>query len=171
MSRFFKFLIIVAAVVNLAFVFVFDGRIPSNIPIPFVKNAEESEETLPESDVLQPDDAEVAEEETEVLPEEAAAEGTEEEELTEETEEETAVPRCRIISAGGSNVRSGPGSSFEVLTSYPYDTVLILTGEAEIGWYPILAEDGTEGYIFESQVEILEENAAEDVPVTEEINQ
>lgn len=169
MNRFLKFLIMAAAVINLVFLFIFDGRIPSVLSLPFVSSAVESEEAVPQADPVQP--AEAAVEETQTLPEEAPAEGNEEEMAPEEPEEAAFLPGCRIISGDGSNVRSGPGTGFEVVTSYPYDTGLVLTGAPENGWYPILAEDGTEGYIFESQIEILEDNAEEDVPLAEEINQ
>lgn len=169
MSRFLKFLIIVAAVINLVFVFVLDGKIPSNLPLPIIKDAAESEEPAFEAEELQPVAAEeVTEEEKEIQTEEAGA-GAEE---TEEPEAEDILPRCRISAAGGSNIRSGPGTNFEIVTAYPYDTVLSLTGEPEIGWYPILAEDGTEGYIFENQIEILDENAAEEIgPLAEDLMQ
>ena len=157
MNRFLKFLIIVAAVINLAFVFVFDGRIPSGIPLPFFNNEAKREEAVPIEAEVQP----AAEEAMETEPEIPAEEVGEEAADAAEEEEEEYVPRCRIISEGGSNVRSGPGTGFDVVTSYPYDTVFILRGEPETGWYPILAEDGTEGYIFESQIEILDDHAEE----------
>lgn len=171
MSRFLKFLIIIAAVINLIFVFIFDGKIPSNLSLPFVKNAVEGEkETAEETETLPAETEETVEKETEFQTEEAAAEEPETgEPETEEVEEEEILPRCRIIAAGGSNVRSGPGTNFEIVTAYPYDTVFTLRGEPEIGWYPILAEDGTEGYIFENQIEIIDVNTAEEnIPLTEE---
>lgn len=167
MNRILKFLILVAAVMNLVFVFVFDGQIPSSIPLPLFNNEAEREETVPIEAEIQPAAEEAVEAEPEIPAEEPVEEAGEEK----DEEEEEYVPRCRIISEGGSNVRSGPGTGFDVVTSYPYDTVFILRGEPETGWYPILAEDGTEGYIFESQIEILDDHAEEDVPLAEEINQ
>ena len=170
MSRFIKFLILVAAVINLAFVFVFDGKLPSDLPLPFIKDAAENEAAEPETAEPMPAAEAVAEAEEEIRTEEAEEEAEAEEPAADESEE--VLPRCRISAAGGSNIRSGPGTNFDVVTAYPYDTVLVLTGEAEIGWYPIMAEDGTEGYIFENQIEILEENTAEeDIPQAEDLMQ
>ena len=169
MSRFLKFLILVAVIANLVLLFVFEGEIPEKLPMPFFMHRAESEEnvaeepaigkTVPEEDDLAAQTEEVTEPETETykeaeaLPEEdIAAEEPEEE----ENAEEEALPECRVISLDGSNIRSGPGMDYEVVASYPYDTVLVLTGEYEIGWYSILAEDGTEGYIFETQIELPE---------------
>jgi hypothetical protein len=175
MSRFFKFLIMVAAIANLILLFVFDGEIPEELPMSFFMHQAESEvngaeepaveEAVPEEADLNVQAEEVAEPETETdmeaeaLPEETAAA---EEPAEEETEEEEALPVCRIISLDGSNIRSGPSLDNEVVASYPYDTVLTLTGEYEIGWYSILAEDGTEGYIFETQIELPEGYVAEE---------
>ena len=166
MSRFFKYLILVAAIANLAILFVYDGVIPENLPIPFIRNETEKEENAgedaaPETAVL-PEETQEKEPETEPEtvkePEEAetameTGEAGETETASEtETEEEPELLQCRIISEYGSNVRSGPGPDYDVVASYPYDTVLTLTGEPDMGWYPILAEDGTEGYIFETQI-------------------
>ena len=152
---FLKFLIVIAAIVNLLILFVFDGRLPSQLRLPFSlpnvrKEAAETEE-------------EPAEEETTVeeqAPEEPETENIvfeEEETEPEEAVEEETVQRCTIISADGSNIRSGPGLDYEVVATYAYDTILVVTGEPENGWYPIQAEDGTRGYIFESQISMLEE--------------
>ena len=162
MSRFFKFLIMVAAIANLVLIFVYEGQIPGDFHIPFLgqMSENESKEPLVEETVLPVQTEEVAEpeiaEEEEVLPETPVAEVEVAEEPAEEAVEEEEPPVCRIISLDGSTVRSGPGPDYEVVTSYPYDTVLVLTGEPEIGWYPVLAEDGTEGFIFETQIELPE---------------
>ena len=95
----------------------------------------------------------------EALPEEVIAA---KEPAEEETTVEQPLPECRVISLDGSNIRSGPGMDYEVVASYPYDTMLFLTGEYEIGWFSILAEDGTEGYIFETQIELPEGYVAEE---------
>ena len=180
MSRFFKFLIMAAAIANLVLLFVFDGRIPENLPMPFFMQSAESEENEAEEPAFEeavpeeavPEEADLnaqaeeapepeteTEEEAEELPEEVIAA---EETAEEENPEEQALPECRVISLDGSNIRSGPGLDNEVVASYPYDTVLFLTGEYEIGWYSILAEDGTEGYIFETQIELPEGYMTED---------
>jgi len=164
MSRFFKFLIMVAAIANLFLLLTFDGQFPSDFRIPFPAKPAETEETeavkpvpeetVPEEEVKEP---ETAEETAQIQPEEEAPkEEATEEAGEEENQEEEALPECRIISEYGSNVRSGPGPDYEVVAAYPYDTVLVITGEPEIGWFPIRAEDGTEGYIFETQIELPE---------------
>ena len=165
--RFLRALIVIVAVINLLFLFVLDGRIPSEIHLPFsfpgahrgsVEAEEESAEVFTEGET---------EEDTAAEPEETPEEVTEEEPVEEEPAEEEPVQRCTIISPDGSNIRSGPGSDYEVIASYGYNTVLVVTGEPEYGWYPIQAEDGTAGFIFETQISMLEEetqNETEEQP-------
>jgi hypothetical protein len=117
---------------------------------PKLPNSDYAEE-FGDKDEEEPDDA-ISDDDAEEV------EGEEEEEPV----EEPVLPECRIISLDGSNIRSGPGMDYEIVASYPYDMVLSLTGEYEIGWYSILAEDGTEGYIFETQIELPEGYVAEE---------
>lgn len=164
MKTFFKLLLLIVLTANLLLLFVFDRLIPTEIQLPFDFGRPEpavAEETVAEIQKEDMEEEAAAEEPAEE--EEPAAEPDAEPEadtVFQEPEEE-ALPVCRIISAGGSNVRTGPGSGYEVVGVYPYDTVLSVTGEAENGWYPVRTEDGTEGYIFESQITIPEEAGTE----------
>lgn len=161
MKTFFKILLLIVLAANMLLLFVFDRLIPADIQLSF-------DFGRAETTVTEEPDTEIQEADTEkepVIPEETSEEQTAEKEPDAEAEpeepEEEALPVCRIISESGSNVRSGPGSGYEVIGIYPYDTVLTIIGEAEIGWYPIRTEDGAEGYIFESQIVIPDEAAAE----------
>ena len=166
MKTFFKFLLLLILAANLLLLFVFDRLIPASLHFPF--GSEELETIITEEEEKEDEAGTVDIEEAAVHAEEPAEQPEPEPEtepvpgtdtvMVEETEEE-ALPVCRIISQGGSNIRSGPGIDFEIIASYFYDTRLSLTGEPENGWYPILAEDGTEGYIFETQIEIPDETA------------
>ena len=158
--NFIKFLIVVAIILNLLFLFVFDGRIPSGIQLPFSlptfqKENADTEETAAEEEAVEESDAENIVFEAEKAEEEQAE--VPEEPVEEEAVQQEPVQRCTIVSEGGSNIRSGPGVDYEVVTSYAYNTVLIVTGNPENGWYPIQAEDGTTGYIFETQISMLED--------------
>lgn len=175
MKNFFKFLILILVIANMLVLFVFDRFIPASIGLPFLsveglanvmeelseeKTSEEEQKDL-ETEAENGDEAAEGEEDTGIQtgPEEPVNDMAEAEE-TESEEHEEVVPSCRIISDTGSNVRSGAGTGFPSIGIYPFDTVLTITGEAENGWYPVFAPDGTEGYIFESQIEILEAGAA-----------
>jgi len=161
MKTFFKFLLLLILAANLLLLFVFDRLIPASLHFPF--GFEESETIITEEEEKE-DEAGTADIEEAAVHAEEPAEQPETEpvpdtDIVMEEQEEEALPVCRIISEGGSNIRSGPGIDFEIIASYFYDTRLSLTGEPENGWYPILAEDGTEGYIFETQIEIPDETA------------
>jgi uncharacterized protein YgiM (DUF1202 family) len=159
MKNFFKFLLLIVLAANLLLLFVFDRLIPTEVHLPFDLGGSESTVTVEPENEIQT---------TDIVDETVPAEEPKEESEP-ETEPETELPQeeilpvSRIISAEGSNVRSGPGSGYDVIGIYPYDTVLMVTGEAVNGWYPIRTEDGTEGYIFESQVTVPEEAATETV--------
>ena len=166
MKTFFKFLLLLILAANLLLLFVFDRLIPASLHLPF--GSDGSETIITEEEEEKEDEAGTADIEEAAVHAEEPAEQPEPEPETEpvpdtdtvmEEQEEEALPVCRIISQGGSNIRSGPGIDFEIIASYFYDTRLSLTGEPENGWYPILAEDGTEGYIFETQIEIPDETA------------
>ena len=167
--RFLRTLLIIAAIINLLCIFVFDGQIPSQIHLPFsfpafpggaAETAEAPVEEIAEEEVQEEHAAETAELPEEELEEEPAGEEPVEQPVEKPAEE--PVSRCTITSPGGSNIRSGPGSDYEVITAYAYDTLLVVIGEPENGWYPIQAEDWTTGYIFESQISMLEENQNQD---------
>ena len=162
---------------NLLFLFASDGTVPSEIPIPFISGASHNEERAfkeeDENNNVQATDttvetlqneAEVEEnaEDTEPAAEDLVntAEDTENPaEGTKAEEPEDDFLRCMIIAETGFNISPGAGNDFEIVTSYPYETVLAVTGEVDNGCYPVLAEDGTGGF-FETQLQMLDENGA-----------
>lgn len=178
MKSFFKFLLLVLVIANILVLFVFDRFIPSSISLPFLSVEglanvlEELSEQRASEEEAEKEEEEKKDLEAEEEKEGEAAEGEEDADLQtgrEEPAEETveaeetvaeepveAILACRVISDTGSNVRSGAGIGFPVVRAYPYNAVLTLTGEKENGWYPVMAPDGTEGFIFESQVEIID---------------
>ena len=190
MKSFFKFLLLILVIANILVLFVFDRFIPSSISLPFMsveglanvledlseqraseEEAEKEEEEKKDLEAEEEKEGEAAEGEEDAdlqtgreEPAEETAEETEAEEPAETEEPAEAVPACRVISDTGSNVRSGAGIGFSVIGAYPYNAVLTITGEKENGWYPVMAQDGTEGYIFESQVEIIDAGAEGEGP-------
>jgi hypothetical protein len=178
MKNFLKFLLLIVLAANMFFLFVLGGRIPEGISLPagLTPGAAEDEEEMTaqvpeetekvktnkdkekENGTEEPEkDRETRKEAGEAPAGETGAEAGTEAGTEEGTGEEAALPSCRIISENGSNIRSGPGMDFEVVRSYPYDTLLLMKGAVQDGWYPIQAEDGTEGYIFETQIELPED--------------
>lgn len=70
-------------------------------------------------------------------------------------ENEVALKKCKVISNSNSRIRSGPGTEYERITSVPKGTILTILGD-EKGWYHVLLEDGTEGFISGELVELIE---------------
>lgn len=169
MKKFLKFLVLAALAANMVFLLVLDGRLPAGISLPFrlpVTEAAKEEEMTAEvpavTETAEPEEdkkEEAGTEETEENPKTGRRqpqEPAESAETEEETETEEHLPYCRVISENGSNVRSGPGQAYEVIFICPYDTLLFIRGEAVDGWYPVQMQDGTQGYIFESQIGLPE---------------
>lgn len=156
MKRIIPTILAVLAVINLVWLFVFDYRIPS-LPGGFSFGQAKpviSEETLPaaegeEEGAEQAEDKNVEEPVQAVL--ETAAENQEEGGQTEEAE-----MTCRPLEGNTPNIRSGPGSEYDVVGLVGSESVMTVRGEAEGGWLPIRTQDGLEGYVFEELVVIDE---------------
>lgn len=153
-SKFIKTVLVILAILNLVFLFGFDYRIPSwfHLPFEFGKSEdqeEQVEEEVPQEETVQEEPEETAAQEPEAVSEEEPAAAQEEEKIL----------RCVITEPGESNIRSGPGTDNDVIDALPTDTILVITGEAVEGWLPIKTEDGTEGYIYQDLVRMLEDEA------------
>ena len=161
-QRFSKNIIVVISVLNLIFLFGFNYRIP------FIHHQAESMESL-ESSVLENDGTDTAASEPASSGEtstEAGAAGDaavsqeqtpEENAAAEEQAQAGTAQQCVVSARSSANVRSGPGTEYDVVASLPSNTVLDITGEAQNGWYPVRAENGVEGYIIQTYVTMVGE--------------
>ena len=175
-------ILVVLAVVNLIWLFVFNYKIPGlpslsfrkkdmakseNVeePLPEEKTAEEIEavEEEPEAEAEENPDGEetteAADEEPEVEAEaalagEEIAEAEAKEPGFEEPEtEDDGRRRCHIIDGYNARIRSGPSMDYEIVTEMESGSVLVITGDMEDSWYPVRSEDGAvEGYIYSDLV-------------------
>lgn len=127
--RFLKALLAIAAVLNLLFLFVFNYKVPSEIRLlsdqselsgeaaaSVGESAGETTETEEAKPTKEPTKTPIAESERE--PAKVVREEPEEPAV------EEPVRRCIIINTDGSNIRSGPGLDYEVITVYAYNTIL-----------------------------------------------
>lgn len=169
-QRFSKNIIVVISVLNLIFLFGFNYRIP------FIHHqaesgqeaedmsAAESMESL-ESSMLENDGTDPAASSGETSPEAGAAgdaaasqeQTPEENAAAEEQAQAGTAQQCVVSARSSANVRSGPGTEYDVVASLPSNTVLHITGEAQNGWYPVRAENGVEGYIIQTYVTMVGE--------------
>ena len=167
MRRIIWNIITVLAVLNLVWLFVFNYKIPQ-IPSFSSRKQEEAapaedimnEETESEEQTIEKENEETETAEPTAPEEEPTKDVTEaaETEQTEETEQENQM-QCRINDGYNARIRSGPGTNYDIVTEMKSGSILTVTGELENGWYPIRAEDGTEGYIFSELVTIVEPEA------------
>jgi hypothetical protein len=70
------------------------------------------------------------------------------------------------ITANSLNVRSGPGTDFEVLGSVKKDEIVVLLRESP-GWKQIQLENGTIGWVSDKYVEVVEATPAPPPPTRE----
>ena len=133
----FKYTVVILSILNLVWLYGFGYRIPWAAGDPKTEEAAVAASTASEAAVVE----EVVEEEPE------------EEEPEEEKEQ---VVRCRVTAASRLNVRMGPGTNYQVVTTANYDDILIVL-DVENGWVHIRNEQGQEGYVSETYVEIIEE--------------
>ena len=152
-----KYIVILLSILNLVWLFGFEYRIP------FAKRFL-TEETVAASTAASAEEAveeqEKSEENEENKEEEEAAEGETAEEKASEgatAEEETAeeVVRCRVRGTNRLNVRSGPGTSYDIVGTAARGEVFFVLG-VESGWVHVRNEAGVEGYVSENYIEILE---------------
>lgn len=173
-QRFSKNIIVVISVLNLIFLFGFNYRIPfihhqaESGQAAEDMSAAESMESL-ESSVLENDGTDSAAAEPassgETSPEAGAAgdaaasqeQTAEESAAAEEPAQTGTAQKCVVSARSSANVRSGPGTEYDVVASLPNNTVLDITGEAQNGWYPVRAENGVEGYIIQTYVTMVGE--------------
>jgi uncharacterized protein YgiM (DUF1202 family) len=71
------------------------------------------------------------------------------------------------ITANSLNVRSGPGTDFEVLGSVKKDEIVVLLRESP-GWKQIQLENGTIGWVSDKYVEVVEATPAPPPPTREQ---
>lgn len=134
-----KYCVIILAVLNLVWLFGFDYRIPDikRIESPKTEEVAAAASTVAAVASEKKDSASQSEEEKE--PEEKEA-------------------HCRVIVSPRLNIRKGPGTNYEILTTAGYNEILVVY-EVERGWVHIRNEEGVEGYVSATYVEMLDEEA------------
>lgn len=136
-GSFFKYCVVILAVLNLVWLFGFEYRIPNlkgkQAPKTEEAGAAASTAVATVADKKEPDDK-----------------------SKEEKEPEEEVTYCRVIVSPKLNVREGPGTNYDILTTASYNEILTVYG-AEKGWVHIRNEEGIEGYVSETYVEMLDE--------------
>ena len=154
-----KYIVILLSILNLVWLFGFEYRMPfakrslteETVAASTAASAEEAveeQEKSEENEENKEEEEEAAEGET---AEEKASEGeTAEEEASEE------VVRCRVRGTNRLNVRSGPGTSYDIVGTAARGEVFFVLG-VESGWVHVRNEAGVEGYVSENYIEILEE--------------
>lgn len=136
-GSFFKYCVVILAVLNLVWLFGFEYSIPEIKG----KEASKTEETAVAASTAAA----------------AVADKKEPDNKPEEDEEpEEEVTYCRVIVSPRLNVRKGPGTNYDILTTASYNEILTVYG-AEKGWVHIRNEEGIEGYVSETYVEMLDE--------------
>lgn len=131
-----KYTVAVLAVLNLIWLFGFGYQVPgleSNV------KTEEMAEAATTASTMATAEEEVAEEPVE-----------------EEPKEEVKVVKCRVTAATRLNIRMGPGTNYEVVGTANYNEILTVLS-TENGWVRIRNDQGQEGYVSETYVEILDE--------------
>ena len=144
-----KYIVILLSILNLVWLFGFEYRMP------FAKRSL-TEETVAASTAASAEEAVEEQEKSEENEEnkeeeEEAAEGETAEEKTAEE-----VVRCRVRGTNRLNVRSGPGTSYDIVGTAARGEVFFVLG-VESGWVHVRNEAGVEGYVSENYIEILEE--------------
>ncbi len=171
MRKIIPYILAFIATVNLIWLFAFDYRIPdfiSNavgniIHFSFAENNASEEEEESQTAETSEETAEQEAQETAQTNQETApaVPGTGQGEGTETAEEgaglETAETTCRPTEGNAPNIRSGPGSNFDVIGAAGADEIMTVRGEAELGWLPIRTAAGLEGYVFADLVEVMEQ--------------
>lgn len=158
MKRTITYVLAVFAVLNMVWLFAFDYRLP------FFRSQSAGEETIQPVEIEDTaegtKEAEEQEEQADVTapvseahaPTDEGA-GAETETVQENVQETTGEPEerertCRVAEGNIPNLRSGPGSNYDVVGSAYEGEILTVTGPEEDGWLPIRNADGLEGYVF-----------------------
>lgn len=130
------------AVLNLIWLFGFEYRLPAKADRPMTEEAVFVASTAEQITIAE-----------EIEPEEESREESEE-----ETETEEIVVHCRVTASSRLNVREGPGINYKVVTTASHDEIVVLLS-VENGWAHIRKDDGQEGYVSESYIEIIEDES------------
>lgn len=74
------------------------------------------------------------------------------EEPTPEPEQNTAEEpvnekTCRSGEGNTPNIRSGPGTNYDILKTAGFNEVMVVTGDPVGGWIPVRTKEGIEGYV------------------------
>ena len=150
----------VIAVLNLVWLFGFSYRIPSFINR-LIRNETQSEEAAVTEEgtdeAIQGTEQETTGDEAPVINESSVQQGENalQQEVQEMTEEELT---CKPKEGHSPNIRSGPGSEYDIVGAAEENEVMTVTGEEENGWLPVRKEDGTEGYVFSDIVILLDQD-------------
>lgn len=150
------------AVMNMIWLFGFNYRIPSFISRLYRNETQSEEIALTEErieETLQEADQEALVSEESVIHESQVREEekTAQQDTQEVQEEAGAGLTCRPIEGHNPNIRSGPGSEYDIVGAAEENEVMTVTGEEENGWLPVRKDDGTEGYVFADIVTLQEQ--------------
>ena len=143
---FFKYVAVTLALINLVWLFGFNYRIPGSSNKPNTP-----EYTVAETSAVSETESETQEEETmeAEVSENPAMAGTE--------DMAAKHKRCRVVQGTGLNVRSGPGSNYDIVTTVTSGTEMECLDEGESTWIHVRTLDGKEGYVSKGYVEMLED--------------
>lgn len=130
-----KYVVVILAVLNLIWLFGFEYRIPERKESPKTEEVASAATTTAAT---------------------ASAEKESANQSEEEEESDGSIGRCRVIVSPRLNIRKGPGTNYDVLTTAVYNEILTVYG-AENGWVHVRNEEGIEGYVSEVYIEMLEE--------------
>ena len=143
---FLKYFAVILALINLVWLFGFNYRIPGRS-----KKSNTPEYTVAETSAVSETESETQEEETmeAEVSENPAMAGTE--------DMAAKHKRCRVVQGTGLNVRSGPGSNYDIVTTVTSGTEMECLDEGESTWIHVRTLDGKEGYVSKGYVEMLED--------------
>lgn len=167
MRKIIPYIIAIVAALNLIWLFAFDYKIPDFINNTFDKMfhsaaAEDAAPAEEENGEEQQTAEGAAEQGTQEAGQEAAGAEpgmpavTETGIVQEETVPETAERTCQPTEGTAPNIRSGPGSNYDVIGAANNEDIMVVRGDAEGGWLPIRTKDGLEGYVFADLVRVIE---------------
>lgn len=147
----------VIAALNLIWLFAFDYKVPSFLHLSELinsssMNTEDNSET--EKDIIEEEKGEISEQETGLNP--SIAENIEEIGLETGEDISDADVTCKPKEGNAPNIRSGPGTDYNVVGTADYGEIMAVTGDAENGWLPIRTVDGLEGYVFADLVTVMD---------------
>lgn len=143
-----KYGVAILAIVNMIWLFGFQYRLPRKATDNQTVEAADTATTSEAADVATTAEA------VDVITSGITIDFAEEEEPEEDAETEENAVRCRVDS-NSLNVREGPGTNYNVVTTAKYNEMLTVL-DVENGWVHIRNDGGQEGYVSENYVEIVE---------------